>query len=289
MGLFDLFSSVSRMLELDEAGPDVKAETELCLDLALGQRCVMAVAYGRRRLADLDFSGPCLLMREDTLIIDAPTRSEHAACLGEEVTVYFRLEREGELRFYSFASKVRGCGQSRGFALERPAELGSEQRRAFARVVPPPGALLFLQAWALGGEDLPPPHCLKPALPEGEPRQRDRAKISLLNISAGGLRLKLGSGEHELARCCARGSRLACFLRLKDAQDGPDLSLWLACTVTNSLEQEGLHLGVGCAAWASDEERPEPTAWTAAGENGLVPPLGGWIWKQQRNRTARYR
>lgn len=310
MSLLSKFFPVPRLWSTLRPGATGKGDTEQQLGLAMEQRSIMTVTFPDPEMADMAFSGPCLHAADGVLHIDAPFQGKHFSCFDKAVDVSFVLNNGTASSYFRFISTVFGYARGSGFVLEAPKELVSNQRRNFVRITPPDANILCLEIWPLESEDLPPVRSFAPLIGGGWSKKENR--VALLNISTSGLRLKVtGHPDGSMMRF-EEGSRLVCFLWLKNVESRSELSaaaaktpaspkppacekasaFWLACTVKHCMEEKegpGVLLGVNFTDWAVPDEGKNPPSWSRAGEAGRVDPLGDWVWRQQLALASRNR
>lgn len=267
------------------------------LDLAVRQRSVLSLRFGRAEASTRRLSGPCGGFDQSVVLVDVDLPKDFGWA-GEIVDVEFLVkEQRDTVSLYRFTSQIRGATSRKngfGLLLDRPSEIVSGQKRQFVRLSATPEMILGLDIW------MPPPASSMPAQEQalGSPLFSRRRDL-LLNLSAGGMRLKLSGGEIALAV----GDPLVCHLRLcpvknkssansvprrvgEDPEDR-DHAFWLSCSVKNMQgEARDLCLGLNFTAWAEPRTDGKDLHWLASGEGGSVGPLLTWVMRWQLMRSG---
>jgi len=257
------------------------------LDQAVDQRSVMLVEFMNQEFGGR-FAGSCVEFDEKTVLLDVFLYKELSAWIGEAVRVSFQLDNKGASSYYQFASRLRGtpCGNGGfGMLLDMPAEIIPNQKRSFVRVAPFEEMTFGVGIWALKATQPRPDDPASLGAAQISYRRDHAEQLSLLNVSAAGLCLKLQHAQETQALLDPQpGDRLLCLLMLCSQDGEQTLPFWLECTVANRAEQEdGSHTIVGLRfnAWAVPHRGKGAVDWFAVGEEGAVGPLGAWVLRQQ--------
>lgn len=256
------------------------------LDQAVDQRSVMLAEFMDQELAGGRFAGACVEFDEKTVLLDVFLHKELSEWLGEAVLVNFQLDNKGVSSYYQFASRLRGLPRGSGgfgMLLDTPAEISPNRKRRFVRVAPFAEVIIGIGIWPLKATQPRPDNPVSLGAAQIRYR-RDHAKhLSLLNVSASGLRLKLKHAQEEQALLDPQpGDRLLCLLMLCSQDGEQTLPFWLECTVANRGEQEDdTIVGLRFNAWAVPHRDKGAVEWFVVGEAGAVGPLGAWVLRQQ--------
>jgi hypothetical protein len=231
--------------------------------------------------------GPCSSIEGNSAIVDV-TELTHSlrSWNGEPVKVYFKLNAKGVGGFYAFSSHVLGMRDtSSGVSvkLALPSEIAPMQKRSFVRITPSPTHLLGIGLWSLNPAlPLPQTHT-KLGKPILSYRPDKLAQCTLLNLSAGGMRMKV---PKELLQLFPAGlpldSQLLCLLLLRSSEHDHRLPFWLVCTVVSLMDdlekvKPGIIVGLKFKTWAHAEANSYVISWFPLGRSGEVPPLASWV------------
>ena len=257
------------------------------LEQAIDQRSVMVVTFTHHEMAGGRFSGSCAVFDEHTMLIDASLRHDVSAWTGEAVQVNFKLDNKGASSYYQFVSRLRGLPRhSGGFGmlLDVPAEIVSNQKRSFVRIVPRKEVVFGVGVWQLKPEQpCPDPGSLGAA--QASYRQDHQEQLALLNLSAAGLCLKLWHPQEDLPSINPKlGDRLMCLLMLGAREAAQTLSFWLDCTVVNRGDRKNEPcsiLGLHFNAWALPNKSKGAVSWFPVYEGGAIGSLASWVLRQQ--------
>ena len=259
------------------------------LEQAVDQRSVMQVAFTDPELAAGRFSGPCAEFDEKSVLVDVALHKKLSEWIGEAVQVSFKIDSRRLSSYYQFVSHL--CALSRlgagfGMVLAAPAEILSNQKRSFVRISPRKEVIFGIGIWELKPTQarLSDPSSLG-AAPVSY-RQDHQRELVLLNLSAGGLCLKVQCPQEEQPSMDPRpGERLLCLLMLAAQEGEPTLSLWLESTVMNrkDLASEPYSVvGLRFDAWAAPvQDRKGVVKWFGLGEDGAISSLATWVLRQQ--------
>ena len=263
------------------------------LDQAVARRSLMKVRFVDTAQSEHLFSGPCTRFDSQTVLLDVSPHPARQEWLDAPVYVNFRENNGDKISYCQFASRIRemSCHKDRfGLILDAPAEIGSGERRSFFRITPPPDTVCALSAWQVEpGAPAPADPFALGKTPLRHGNGRGNAPLSLVNISASGLRLNVRGPEALAMLEDNAESRLICFLLLAQADKGGSLPFWLDCAVVNRSGDEdaaALHLGVNFRAWAVPDLEKNVINWMPADESGVVNPLCSWVWRRQITQAA---
>ena len=157
--------------------------------------------------------------------------------------------------------------------LTLPAQLRSEQRRAFVRLSPSRTLIGDFSFW-MGGPGLD-----RRRTPESMPEPDvPFSSIKLHNISAGGARLIL-EGKSGVDLPLEKEIPVRIRGVLLGAENKIDLALWLGAEVVMTQEEPvGRVLSVRFRKWALEGEDPKAElSWFPVNPEGGVPPLAAWV------------
>ena len=262
------------------------------LEQAVEQRSVMQVTFTDPELASGRFAGACAEFDEKTLLVDVALHKNLSAWIGEAVQVRFKIDSKRTTSYYQFASHLRALsrlGASFGMVLASPEAILSNQKRSFVRIAPRKEVIFGVGIWELKPTQthLGDPTSLGTALVSY--RQDHQKELVLLNLSAGGVCLKVQrSHEEDLSAALQPDDRLLCLMML-GSQDGEQtLSLWLESTVMNRREltsEPYAVLGLRFDAWGAVPTQVKGSTstvqWFGVGEDGAISSLATWILRQQ--------
>ena len=267
------------------------------LEHAMEQRSLMKVEFTDRELTDRSYSGPCMEFTEDTMLVGIGLCDAIHSWTGDPVLVSFKIDSRGASSYYQFASHLRGMVPSIGgfgLLLDAPTEIVSNQKRGCVRITPRPEVVLGVGLWRLNPKKARPADPTRFGDAELSYRQDHPNQLTLTNISAGGLGLKLRhTVEDQSALDPQLGDRLLCLLML-GSQDGEQtLSLWLDCSVVSCGEKENrtsYNMGLQFDAWAMPAPDGEKNVnWFPVSETWPIASLTTWIMHQQLMQMTGYR
>jgi hypothetical protein len=258
------------------------------LEQAMDQRSVMLVEFTDHDMASGRFFGPCAEFDEKTVLIDVSLHKELSEWLHEAVLVRFKIDNKGASSYYQFASRLRGLPRrigGFGMLLDTPAEIVPNQKRSFVRVAPAQEVTFGVGIWPLKPEQGHPDDPVSLGVAQVSYRHDHPEQLSLLNVSAAGLCLKLKRPQEDQPLIDPQpGDRLLCLLMLRAQTEEQTLPFWLDCTVMNrGAKEEKSHIVVGLHfnAWAVPQRGKDGVNWFAVGEGGAVGPLAAWDLRQQ--------
>jgi hypothetical protein len=259
------------------------------LDHAVAQRSVMRVEFVLSDGGGMFFSGPCGSVGSRLLRVDACLKSPLPERLGAVVEVTFALTNRGARSHYRFMSRVRGMPRRRGgvaLLLECPEEITHNQKRGFVRLAPPKETIFGVGIWPLAAGAPRPPEPAALGNAAFSYRQDKEGRLSLANISAGGLNVKVSEAGEDASdiRPCPR---LLCLLLLRALEKGQLLPIWLDCSVVRSESGESaVSLGLRFDAWAVPNRGRDGVEWFPVGGDGAVGPLASWVLRRQMTFSA---
>jgi len=281
MGLLALLSSRKRA--------DLSPVVRDLLEQAILQRSTMQVEFTDAELTSGRFAGPCVKFDEKTVFVDVALHKHLSELIGEEVRVSFKTHTKRTSSYYQFTSQVHSlprCGAAYGITLAIPEEIRSNQKRSFVRITPRKEAVYGIGVWEMqpARTHRNDPDALGAA--QVSFRQDHQKELALLNVSAGGLSLKVQRPpEDQPAMDPQPGDRLLCLLMLAAPEGEPALSLWLESTVVNRRELENdpcAVVGLRFDAWAAPaQDKGGVAAWFGLGEDGAISALATWIVRHQ--------
>ena len=258
------------------------------LEQAMDQRSIMSVEFTATDLTGWRFFGPCVNFDEETALIDVSLHKGLAEWIGEAVLVSFRLDNKGTSSYYQFTSHLRSLPRSGGdfwMQLDTPAEIIPNQKRSFVRVAPDKEDTYGVGVWLLDPVQGYPEDPATLGAAQVSYRRDRPDHLSLLNVSAAGLCLKMKRPQEDLPLIDPQiGARLLCLLMLRSQDREQTLPFWLDCTVMNRRELEDASyniLGLHFNAWAVPSQGNDAVSWFAVGDRGAVGPLATWVLRQQ--------
>lgn len=231
----------------------------------------------------------CVAVDEQSLTIECSNLTFIAPTwVGRSIEGYFRLgDKRGHV-FFQFHATIRAVRKPSDVYLldiTLPAELTRTQKRAFLRVVPPPDLLLGMAVWHLGQQTTSPPASAYDAGPPQMVYSPARhGGLKLVNLSGGGARLTFQSAPGTPARIHpAKGDRLLLLLVLHMPEDDTRTNIWMHCRVQNVFampDTRDVEAGVLFLAWHQAQQLSPTFNWTAAGDDGEVPPVAQWAMRR---------
>ena len=258
------------------------------LEQAMDQRSAMLVEFTAHDLTSGRFCGPCVNFDENSVLIDVSLHKELAEWIGEAVLVSFRIDNKGASSYYQFTSRLRSLPRSVGgfgMLLDAPAEIIPNQKRSFVRIAPVKEDTFGVGVWLLDPMKGHPGDPASLGAAQVSYRHDRPEHLSLLNVSAAGLCLKMKRPQDDLPLIDPQiGDRLLCLLMLRSQDGAQTLPFWLDCVVVNRREMEDAPdniLGLHFNAWAVPHQGNGAINWFAVGEGGAVGPLATWILRQQ--------
>jgi hypothetical protein len=254
------------------------------LESAVARRSIVRVELASSDGDGALFSGPCGSVGSRLLRVDVSLRRPLPDCLGMAVEATFALTSKGTRSYYRFTSRVRGMPRRRGgtaLLLDCPEEIIPNQKRSFVRLAPPRETVFGMGIWPLAAGSPRPPDPSAFGAAVFSYRQDKEGRLSLVNISAGGLSARIpetGDGAPDIRP----HNRLLCLLLLRALEKGQLLPIWLDCSVVRSeSEQSVVNLGLRFDAWAMPNRGRDGVDWFPVGVDGAVGPLASWVLRRQ--------
>ncbi len=269
--------------------------TKDIVDTAMLQRSTFSLESLNGILKGTVISGIPLAIKNGHLQVDVIKSFGSSQWQGMNVQVFFRLmDDQKNSTSYQFTSRILRLEPSNDsllLTLPLPKLLASGQRRNFLRVNPSQDTLLALGFWLLPG-DAPLPTSYK-SLNEAHLSyrpERNHSSISLENISAGGLRLRLSEEDLKTQEEVDLGTQVLCLLMLKTDEHMPPLALWLMGTITNikkqPSQQQEAQVGIHCTHWAQAMNNDVAISWFNTSKDRGVPPLFSWVIRHDLEQQA---
>ncbi len=216
--------------------------------------------------------------------------------IGKPLTVFFRINVDGEFVYYTFHSSIQDILTPRPgtchITLPLPIEMENRQKRAFLRMAPPPEFLLGAAIWQ--GQAMPLPEAYNDLARWPRPHLLylpDRMEhFRILDLSAGGCRISIPSQvSREFHLEFAFTEQIVIMLDLFDPEQNKRLRFWLQCRVQSIwLEHASrdMHIGLQFLSWA----RPSEALYEGAHTSGIewlrlsaareVEMIGNWIMRR---------
>lgn len=257
------------------------AQAETYLLAAVASASVFDVSFAAEEGGETTrLNAVCKGMEKDRLHMETDSTAVEPV-LGGQVEASFALTQGMYVGLYRFRSEVLGffpeeSGYS--FELASPADVTRVQRRAFMRHTPAASAVRECRAWELSDR----------AIAEHQPvslsvTRYTRADTTLLNLSAGGLKLLLDA--EKLSREGRLETRegepwrhLLLFLDLRGQAECKDLAVWLVGKVTHvESSDRGMGVGLQFLRWRLSTGGGEKLPWQPASEAEGVEPLMRWV------------
>lgn len=257
---------------------------------ALAQRSVMEV----QMLYDLHRAGRILrlsiheISRGNIYIAADDLKNAAARWTGRAVNCYFKVRIKDQPVYYNFESAVKevqaGPGGQALLVLPLPEKLQNRQKRAFLRLEPPQEYLIGSAVWL--GWHVPSDEALenirnwsKPSLSLLPGR---RSQFTLVNMSAGGLRLRVPRSELQDAGYDLHVSeQILVLLDLLDPETRKRLRLALTARVqylTQDYQSKDTVAGLKFVAWAQpQDDGGSRLHWLRLTSDSEVAALGNWI------------
>jgi c-di-GMP-binding flagellar brake protein YcgR len=258
---------------------------------AIDQRSTMDIELSAEGILSHVLSGPCSSIENDKVAVEAVgLKRGLQAWIGEPVDVSFRLTHKGTSSYYHFTSRVIGMQDdpsSVSVLLALPDQVLPMQKRSFVRITPQSSHLLGIGLWPHDpAQPLPMTYAkLGSAVLSYRPGQV--AQCTLLNLSAGGMRMEVPKDLLPLLPAeLTLESQLLCLLLLRSPVSDQSLPFWLACAVvslTDNPEEDApdLIIGLKFKAWALSEAGSQDIVWFPTGRSGEVTPLASWVLRHQ--------
>ena len=259
------------------------------LNSAIDQRCEMLFELSLEDMRARTFSGTCSQVTNKTLVVDVGLEYAVEAWTGEAVEVSFKVGYKGILTHYQFDSVItamRTGPRSIAIELVLPEYIYPMQKRHYVRIKPFPSHILGMGLWGLEqGQPLPPDStglgCAALSYRAGKLTQ-----CTLLNLSAGGLRLGVPQALlQQINTELNLHSQLLCLLLLRAHDSEQPMPFWLACTIVSLSEDledpSSVLIALKFRAWALSETGSSNIFWFPAGKSGEVAPLASWVLRHQ--------
>lgn len=206
------------------------------------------------------------------------------------VDIYFRVPQEDA--FFVFSGTIRQMAAKHDrlrIGMDVPFHLRKEQKRGFFRVSLSSLSVPALALWHVGNAvqalDEVTPHALGRPLFVFRPEKINH--LSLLDVSAGGARLRLSAERcKELGVSYNPGDGFILMLVFGNRQGvAESRQFWFKCLCRHKGMQTGSRdpfIGLQFQSWCLTSKLTEPVAWQSMGENGEVPPLFDWLMRYTR-------
>lgn len=280
----------------------------------LRSKCIISLT--REAGSRFDVTGLIRNIEDKTLTVEVDGLSANpASWVGQTVICYFKIRDHAKKTdiFYNFTSPVLDAVAARSnsnLILQRPMGLDIGQRRANIRLDPASGDILNFSLWEEGNMAF---RCsetgrakLRPPMVGG--KDFEHGMLSILDISAGGLRMRLvarllkdisakaqgtASIPTEESRqvgpaSWTRGARLVLWLVLNDQARNGHQVFWLKGRISyrrlDYLNKE-VDFGVEFTHHGKNDQSGK-IAWNPVREND-VQELGAWVYQRYLERFRR--
>jgi len=261
---------------------------------AMDQRTTLSLEFTAEDLQGRVLSGPCSSIENGVLTVDVGIEHSLQPLINEPVDVSFALKYKNTSAYYHFNSQVVGW-RARALAasveLALPAHILSQQKRSFVRINPLPGHILGIGLWSLEPSQPLPRQSTDLGSAVLSYRPGKLAQCTLLNISAGGVRMEVPQPMlQQFPIELTLQSQVLCLLLLRAPDSDHPMPFWLACTLVSLVanpEETNVTIGMKFRAWALSETGNSNIAWFPAGKSGEVSPLASWVLRQQLERNKR--
>ena len=215
--------------------------------------------------------------------------------LGRNISVFFRIQLDGDFTYYTFDSRINGIHNPQPgichITLPMPSALENRQKRSFLRMAPPPEFLLAAALWH--ADNMPPPEKLNDITLWPRPQllymPERMVQFQILDLSAGGLRLSITSKVMRSMRLQFNSSdQFILMLDLLDPENNKRLRFWMQCraqSVWVEHSSRDVHIGLQFKSWAKPREgtesmKPGGVEWLRLSSANEVEPLGNWIMRR---------
>jgi hypothetical protein len=215
--------------------------------------------------------------------------------LGREITVFFRVQREDDFTYYTFASRIDGIHHPQTgichITVPLPTALENRQKRSFLRMPPPQEFLMGAALWH--GDCLPPPQFFGDVTLWPRPKllliPERMAQFGILDLSAGGMRLGVPSKiVRSMQLQFNSADQFIIMLDLFDPENSKRLRFWMQCRAQNVWVEHGthdVHMGLQFQSWARPKEADSLESsggveWLRLSSTQEVEPIGNWIMRR---------
>lgn len=202
---------------------------------------------------------------------------------------YFQLGTGHDKVFYSFTSVINEVVTENGLLslqINLPKALANTQKRDFVRINPGPGMVEALVVWKMGavlGPSTLPPSAAVLGKPHFGYRPPKSVQVTLMDISAGGVLLRLaGERIQECGHYFSVGDTCCLLALLHDLDSDKTFTAWLAGTcrrTTCTSDTENMDVALQFTHWAQVENATSPIHWNPVQREGEVPAILTWTLK----------
>ena len=262
---------------------------------AIDQRSTMELEFSSEEMDGRRLLGPCSAVEEDAVTVDVPLDHSLETWTGEPVEVSFKLDYKDTSAYYRFYSQVLGMrpGAHTVFLdLTFPPYIHPMQKRNYMRITPLPSYILGMGLWALDPEQPLPLDSTHLGCAALSYRPGRLTQCSLLNLSAGGMRLGVPQALlHQLPTSLTLQSQLLCLLLLRSPDSDHPMPFWLVCTIVSIgedlVDASNVVIAVKFKVWSLSEVGSSDIFWFPAGKTEEVPPLASWVLRHQLEQHKR--
>ena len=264
---------------------------------AIDQRSTLELEFNSEEMHGRVLTGPCSTVGNDTLSVDVGLEHSLQTWTDEPVEVSFKLDYKNVSTYYRFVSQVAGMRPSPRTVvmdLALPLYIHPMQKRHYVRISPLPSHILGMGLWSLDPAQPLPRDSTELGCAALSYRPGKLTQCSLLNLSAGGMRLEVPQVLlNQLPISLTLQSNLLCLLLLRSPDSEHPLPFWLASTVISLVENQEnaatVVIGIKFRAWALSETGSSNIFWFPAGKSGEVAPLASWVLRHQLEQHKRRR
>ena len=283
-----------RRLRLLHAQQTKRIVQEL-LHNAIDQRSTLELGFNSEAMQGRILTGTCSSVGNDVLAVDVGLEYSLQTWTGEPVEVSFKLDYKSVSTYYRFVSQVIGMRTTPRTVvmdLVLPPLIHPMQKRHYVRIAPLPSHILGMGLWALDPAQPLPLDSTELGCAVVSYRPGKLTQCSLLNLSAGGMRVEVPQVLLYQFSNLTLQSQLLCLLLLRSPDSGSPMPFWLASTVVGLMENQEnatIILGIKFRAWSLSETGSSHIFWFPAGKSGEVSPLASWVLRHQLEQNRRLR
>ena len=263
------------------------------LNSSIEQRCEMVFEINLDDMNSRSFSGACAKVNENSFTVDVGLEYSVEAWAGENVDISFKIGYKDILTHYRLSSVIKNMrtnARNVSIELALPEYIYPMQKRHYVRVTPFPSNILGMGLWGLDPALPLPLDSTSLGCAALSYRAGKLTQFTLLNLSAGGLRLSVPRALlQQFSTDLNLHSQLLCLLLLRAHDSEQPMPFWLACTIVSIGEEQedssSIILALQFKAWALSETGSSSIFWFPAGKSGEVSPLASWVLRHQLDQS----
>ncbi len=233
-----------------------------------------------------------IAIEKDVLVLECSRLGKlYTEWTDKPVRCFFNILDNEYLLYYMFTSKILSTQlQKNGvyvLRLQLPTKLDQRQKRAFFRIGPPEQYVLGLALWTkpFASDGTLSPHVKSWGKPDMLHMPDKPSGIEILNISAGGIRLRISRSVSKKQHLAFRVSeRFILLLDLWEPELGKRERYWLLCRVqatASNFETQDVELGVQFIGLAKSKEgQIHEIEWLPTLADEGVEGIGNWTMKR---------